>query len=65
MRSGILVAKTKVVHGPRSDSALHFDKYIYQIRMEKENASTRRLLPATMHKRCPHVFRFKITLDFF
>jgi len=45
----ILFASTQVMHTPKSDFPLHIDiKNIYQIRTEKQNASARCLLPATL-----------------
>ena len=63
LRSRILFASPEVVHRSRLDSLLHFDpQNICQIRIEKQNASARRLLPADMLERWPQVCRVKITL---
>jgi hypothetical protein len=54
LRSGILFASPEVGHRCRSDSTLHFDlQNIYQIRMEKQNASARRLPAAALLGRWP------------
>jgi len=45
-------------------SPLHIDiNNTYHIRTEKQNASARRLLPATLLERWPQVFRVKITFE--
>jgi len=45
----ILFVSPKVVQRPGSDSPLYFDSQnMYQIFMEKRNASARRLLPAAL-----------------
>jgi len=60
--SDILFASTEVVHRPRSDFPPHFDvRNTYQIRMENQIASARRLLPADTFERWPQVGRVKIT----
>jgi len=62
--SCILLASAEVMHTPRSDFPLHFDnKNTYQICMETENASARRLLPATLLERWPQVCRVKIMFE--
>jgi len=49
LRNRILFASPEDVHRPRSDSPLHFDSQnIYLIRMEKINASARRLLSTAL-----------------
>ena len=64
LRNCILFVSTRKVHRPRPDSPLHFDiRNTYTIRTGKCNASTRRLLPATMLERLPHVCRVKITFE--
>jgi len=60
----IFSASTEAMRRPSSDFPLHFDiKNIYQIRTEKENASARRLLPATLLELWPQVCRVKITFE--
>jgi len=64
LRGGILFAISEPMHRPRSDSPLHFDiESIYQIRTGKQNASARRLLPATLLERLPPVCRVKIAFE--
>ena len=62
--SCILFASTEIMHRPRSEFPVHFDiKNIYQIRAGKQNASARRLLPATLFEQWPQVCRVKITFQ--
>jgi len=62
LRSGILFASLEIVHRPESDCPLHFDSQnLYQIRMEKINASARCLLPTALLECSPQVCRVKIT----
>jgi len=62
LRSGILFASPELIHRPRSDFPLHFNmNNMYQIRMEKYNASTRRLHSAAVPERWPQNCRVKIT----
>ena len=62
MRGGILFASTEVVHRHRFDSRLHFDiRNIWQIRTQKQNASTLCLLLTDVLQRWPQVCRVKIT----
>jgi len=60
--SSILLASTKDVHTPRSESPLHGDNgIIYHMHIKQLNARARRLLPADMLECWPQVCRVKIT----
>ena len=62
--SCLCFASTEVMHRSRSDSPLQVDIVnTHQIRTEKQHASARRLLPATLLERWPQICRFKITFE--
>jgi len=65
LRSRILFASTEIMHTPRSDFPLHFNiENKHQIRTEKQNASARHLLPATLLEVWLQICRFKITFEY-
>jgi len=64
VRSHILFASTGKVHKPRPHCFLHVGiRNIHQIRMVDLNVCARRLLPANMLERWPHVCCVKITFE--